>query len=236
MANEPHIVKSFDEALSILHGQVSRMGVLTEHQLGRSIQALADRDDELAGQVVQADHEIDELEAAANDQVVRVLALRAPVADDLRVVLTALKVAAALERIGDYAANISKRSIVLTSLPQVPTVRPLQRLGRLVHGLLSEALNAYEERDADKALKVWNCDKEVDEQYSGLFRELLTYMMEDSRNITPCSHLLFIAKNIERIGDHTTNICEMVYFLTTGHPIEGARPKNDTSSFITGAE
>ncbi|HVI51127.1 MAG TPA: phosphate signaling complex protein PhoU [Candidatus Sulfotelmatobacter sp.] len=235
MANEPHIVKSFDEALRILHGQVSRMGVLTEHQLGRSIHALAERDDEMAGQVVQADHEIDALEAAANDQVVRVLALRAPVADDLRVVLTALKVAAALERIADYAANIAKRSIVLTSLPQVPTVRPLQRLGKLVHGLLAEALTAYEERDAEKALSVWNRDKEVDEQYSGLFRELLTYMMEDSRNITPCSHLLFIAKNIERIGDHTTNICEMVYFLTTGHPIEGARPKNDTSSYITGA-
>ena len=235
MAIEPHILKSFDEALNTLHGQVSRMGVLAEHQLGRAIQALAERNDELAGNVVQADAEIDALEAAANDQVVRVLALRAPVADDLRVVLTALKVAGALERVADYAANIAKRSIVLSSLPQVPTVRPLQRLGKLVHGLLAEALTAYEERDADKALEVWNRDKEVDEQYSGLFRELLTYMMEDSRNITPCSHLLFIAKNIERIGDHTTNICEMVYFLTTGHPIEGARPKNDTSSYITGA-
>jgi len=229
MAIEPHILKSFDEALNTLHGQVSRMGVLAEHQLGRAIQALAERNDELAGNVVQADAEIDALEAAANDQVVRVLALRAPVADDLRVVLTALKVAGALERVADYAANIAKRSIVLSSLPQVPTVRPLQRLGKLVHGLLAEALTAYEERDADKALEVWNRDKEVDEQYSGLFRELLTYMMEDSRNITPCSHLLFIAKNIERIGDHTTNICEMAYFLTTGHPIEGARPKNDTS-------
>ena len=232
MATEPHIVKSFDEALGILHGQVSRMGVLAEHQLGRAIQALAERNDELASQVVQADVDIDDLETAANDQVVRVLALRAPVADDLRNVLTSLKIASALERIGDYAANIAKRSIVLSSMPQVPTVRPLQRLGKLVHGLLAEALTAYEEKDADKALDVWKRDKEVDEQYSGLFRELLTYMMEDSRNITPCSHLLFIAKNIERIGDHTTNICEMTYFLTTGHPVEGARPKNDTSTSL----
>ena len=232
MATDPHIVKSFDEALGILHGQVSRMGVLAEHQLGRAIQALADRNDELASQVVQADVDIDDLEAAANDQVVRVLALRAPVADDLRNVLTSLKIASALERIGDYAANIAKRSIVLSSMPLVPTVRPLQRLGKLVHGLLAEALTAYEEKDADKALDVWKRDKEVDEQYSGLFRELLTYMMEDSRNITPCSHLLFIAKNIERIGDHTTNICEMAYFLTTGHPVEGARPKNDTSTSL----
>jgi len=159
MATEPHIVKSFDEALGILHGQVSRMGVLAEHQLGRAIQALSDRNDEVASQVVQADADIDDLEAAANDQVVRVLALRAPVADDLRNVLTSLKIAGALERIGDYAANIAKRSIVLSSLPQVPTVRPLQRLGKLVHGLLAEALTAYEEKDAEKALDVWRRDK-----------------------------------------------------------------------------
>ncbi|OIR06154.1 phosphate-specific transport system accessory protein PhoU [mine drainage metagenome] len=226
---EPHIVKSFDEALNTLHAQVSRMGVLAEHQLGLAVQALVDRNDELAGQIVQSDAEIDDLEAAANDQVIRVLALRAPVADDLRVVITALKIASTLERIADYAANIAKRSIVLTAMPAVPTVRPLQRLGKLVQGLLADALTAYHEENAELALQVWTRDKEVDEQYSGLFRELLTYMMEDSRNITPCSHLLFVAKNIERIGDHATNIAEMAHFLASGSPIEGTRPKNDTT-------
>ncbi len=222
---EPHIVKSFDEALNTLHAQVSRMGVLAEHQLGLAVQALVDRNDELAGQIVQSDAEIDDLEAAANDQVIRVLALRAPVADDLRVVITALKIASTLERIADYAANIAKRSIVLTAMPAVPTVRPLQRLGKLVQGLLADALTAYHEENAELALQVWTRDKEVDEQYSGLFRELLTYMMEDSRNITPCSHLLFVAKNIERIGDHATNIAEILHFVVVGTTIKGARPK-----------
>jgi len=228
---EPHIVKSFDEALNVLHQQVSRMGALAEHQLTLAIEALVSRNDDLAHKIIQADAEIDALEASANEQVLRVLALRAPVADDLRVVITALKVAGDLERIADYAANIAKRALVLNTQPVIlPSVRPLQTLGKLVLSLLSEILTAYEEPNPEKALAAWKRDQEVDAQYSSLFRELLTYMMEDPRNITPCSHLLFIAKNIERIGDHATNIAEMAYFLATGNSIEGVRPKNDTST------
>ena len=161
----------------------------------------------------------------------QILALRQPMANDLRVVISALKISSDIERIGDYGANIAKRALALNQLPPVQPAATIPRMGKLVLGNIKLVLDAYMERDADKALDVWNADEEVDEMYTSLFRELLTYMMEDPRNITPCTHLMFIAKNVERIGDHATNIAEVVHFLVTGETIEAARPKGDTSSF-----
>jgi phosphate transport system protein len=196
------------------------------------MQALVERDTGLAKKVGAGDLEIDQLEQTVNDLVVRVLALRAPMADDLRLVVTALKVSTDLERIADYAANIARRSLSLDARHSLPSVRTVRRIGILVQRQLKDVLDAYWQQDADKALTVWISDQEVDEMYSGLFRELLTYMMEDPRNIGPASHLLFVAKNIERIGDHATNISEMVYFIITGRHIEGVRPKNDSANSV----
>jgi phosphate transport system protein len=151
-------------------------------------------------------------------------------ARDLREILSALKIAADLERICDYAANVAKRAIALNVLPPAKPVYALPRMARFAQGLIKDVLDAFIARDADKALAVWVRDEELDEMYSGLFRELLTYMMEDPRNITPCTHLLFMAKNIERIGDHATNIAEYVWFLVHGTPLDQTRPKGDLSS------
>ncbi len=225
-----HIVKSFDEELTRLRDTLARMGALAETQFENALQALVERDTVLAQKVGAGDQEIDQLEQAINELVVRVLALRAPMADDLRLVITALKVASDLERIADYAANMARRSVNLSGAPSLPSLRTVRRIGTLVQRQLKDVLEASAQRDADKALAVWNSDQEVDEMYSGLFRELLTYMMEDPHNIGAASHLLFVAKNIERIGDHATNIGEMVYFIITGQRIKGERPKNDSSS------
>jgi phosphate transport system protein len=223
-------VRSFDEELTRLRETLLRMGTLAERQFALSLQALVERDADLARKVCADDLEIDQLEHAVNEQVVRFLALRSPVADDLRLVVTALKIAGDLERIADNAANIAKRSLsVAESLP-LPSIGAVRRIGTLVQRQLRDTLDAGIQRDAEKALAVWNSDLEVDETYSGLFRELLTYMMEDPHTIGPASHLLFVAKNIERIGDHATNISEMVYFVITGKRIAGERPKNDSSS------
>ncbi|HXP96075.1 MAG TPA: phosphate signaling complex protein PhoU [Telmatospirillum sp.] len=227
-----HTVKSFDEELTRLRDTLARMGGLAEQQVAQALQALVERDTALGIAVCAGDQEIDELEHSVNDLVVRVLALRAPMADDLRLVITALKVSSDLERIADYAANIAKRSLSVTEELPLPSIRAVRRIGLLVQRQLHDVLDASAERDADKALAVWNSDLEVDEMYSGLFRELLTYMMEDPRTIGPASHLLFVAKNIERIGDHATNISEMVYFIITGKRIEGERPKNDSSTSV----
>ncbi|MDR3440396.1 phosphate signaling complex protein PhoU [Telmatospirillum sp.] len=227
----PHIVKSFDEELDRLRETLVRMGNLTRQQFGRALEALVQQDSLLAKQVGEGDGEIDQLEHAVNDQVVRVLALRAPLADDLRTVVASLKIASDFERIADYAANIARRSQLLNAHAQLPAIRTVRRMGTLVERQIEEVTAAQLERDAGKAVAVWNNDLAVDESYSSLFRELLTYMMEDPHTIGPASHLLFIAKNIERIGDHTTNISEMVYFVITGKYIEGDRPKSDSSSF-----
>jgi phosphate transport system protein len=160
----------------------------------------------------------------------RLLALRQPMARDLRQSIAALKIASDLERIGDYAANVAKRSIALNQTPPVRPVYAVPRMGRLCQAMIKDMLDAYVERDADKALAVWLRDEELDEMYTSLFRELLTYMIEDPRNITACTHLLFIAKNLERVGDHTTNIAETLYFLVHGVPLAQTRPKGDRTS------
>ena len=226
-----HTVKSFDEELKRLMNLISQMGGLVETQVQDCILSLAKRDSTIAERVIQGDLKIDGLEYDVNDLTVRMLALRQPLAEDLRRVVGALKISADLERIGDYAANISKRSVALNQLPPARPAAGIPRMGKMVQQILKEVLDAYVEQDAEKALLVWRRDEEVDEMYTSLFRELLTYMMEDPRNITPCTHLLFMAKNIERIGDHATNIAETLYYQVTGRPLTAERPKGDTSAF-----
>ena len=177
------------------------------------------------------DARLDDYERDIDTAAIRLLALRQPMAADLRQVVGCLKIAADLERIGDYAANIAKRSISLSQTPVVRPVTAIPRMGRLVLEIVAEVLNAFVHRDVTRALEAWSRDEEVDDLYTSLFRETLTYMMEDPRNITPCTHLLFIAKNLERIGDHATNIAEIIHFMEVGEAIDGARPKGDVSSF-----
>jgi phosphate transport system protein len=227
-----HIVKSFDQELEALRRLVVQMGGFAESQLEAAITCVTRRDGELAGRVMRRDADLDEYERQIDAAVVRILALRQPMATDLREVLATLRIASDLERIGDYAANIAKRSLALAQVAAVRPTTGLPRMGRLVQQIIKDVLDAYGERDLEKALAAWREDETVDDLYTSLFRETLTYMMEDPRNITPCTHLLFIAKNVERIGDHATNIAETIHFLITGRTITDARPKGDTSSFV----
>lgn len=225
---DEHTVRSYDEELAHLNNLIARMGGLAEAQLDGAIYALIKRDSDLAGKVIASDAKVDELEQEVHAFTVRLLALRQPVAHDLRAIVGALKISGDLERIADYAANVAKRSLVLNQLPPVKPTAAVPRLGRLVQDIVKEVLDAYVEQDQEKAIRVWKQDEDVDDMYTGLFRELITYMMEDPRNITACIHLMFIAKNIERIGDHATNIAETIHFLVQGTPIREARPKGDT--------
>ncbi len=225
-----HTVKSYDEELAHLTNIIARMGGMAEAQFASAMQSLAKRDSDLATRVVAGDARIDELEQEVQHFTVRMLALRQPVASDLRHIVAALKISAEIERIGDYAANVAKRCLVLNHLPAVSPTGAVLHLAHLVQEILKDVLDAYIERDVDKAVRVWNRDEEVDDMYTGLFRELLTYMMEDPRTITACSHLMFMAKNIERIGDHATNIAEVLHFVVVGSTIKGARPKGNIIS------
>jgi phosphate transport system protein len=226
-----HIVKSFDEELKRLTNAIARMGGLSESQIAGAIQAVVKRDTELAAAIVQNDQKIDELEREVDERAIQMLALRQPMAGDLRAVIAALRIASDMERIADYAANVAKRAIALSQMAPVRPVHAVPRMGRIVQEMIKDVLDAYANRDVDKAIAVWHRDEELDEMYSSLFRELLTYMMEDPRNITASTHLLFIAKNIERIGDHATNVAETVHYLVRGVPLRTARPKGDASSF-----
>lgn len=221
-------MRSYDEELSHLTNLIARMGGLAEAQLDSAVQALIKRDSDLASKVIAADVKVDEIEHEVHSFTVRLLALRQPVAHDLRMIVGALKISGDLERIADYAANVAKRALVLNQIPPVKPTAAVPRLARLVQEIVKEVLDAFVEQDNDKAVKVWKKDEEVDDMYTSLFRELITYMMEDPRNITACIHLMFIAKNIERIGDHATNIAETIHFLVQGTPIREARPKGET--------
>ncbi|HYC64775.1 MAG TPA: phosphate signaling complex protein PhoU [Reyranellaceae bacterium] len=221
-----HTLKRFDEELERLNATISEMGGLTESQLAQAMASLRDRDTAEAEKVIALDSRIDALDAEVQQQTVQLLALRQPMAIDLRVVLSSIKIAAALERIADYAKNTAKRSIVLAQNPApASAMTGIDRLGRLVRAALKDVLDAFTEDDVAKAHNVWERDEEIDQIYTGLFRELLTYMMEDARNITACTHLLFMAKNIERAGDHVTNIAELVAFRKTGQGFAEKRPK-----------
>jgi phosphate transport system protein len=224
-----HVVKSYDEELDRLNKIIVEMGGLAESQIAAAMDAVARRDSELAASVIESDQKVDQLERDVDNQAVRLLALRQPMGRDLREIVAAMKIGSDLERICDYAANVAKRSIVLAQSPPTEPVHALPRMARLALILVKDVIDAYVERDADKAILVWTRDEEVDEMYSGLFREFLTYMMEDPRNISTYAHLLFMAKNIERIGDHATNIAEDVYYVVHGTPLTQVRPKGDTS-------
>ncbi len=229
-----HIVKSYDQELNRISNNLLRMGGMVEVQLAQAIQALVKRDSELALRVVEADERVDELESEIDDSAIRLLALRQPLAIDLRETTAALKISSDLERIGDYTANISKRAIAVSQFGPIPPVRSIPRMVEFAQGMIKDVLDAYVERDVEKALDVWRRDGELDEMYNGLFRELLTYMMEDPRSITAGTHLLFIAKNIERIGDHVTNIAEMINFLVSGTRKLQPRPKGDATALMAG--
>ncbi len=233
-----HTVRSFDEQLKHLKNLIVQMGGLAESELENAITALTRRDSMLAQYTVGSDSHLDALEHEVGDLSVRILALRQPMASDLREIVSALKISSDLERIGDYAANVAKRAIALSQLPAMRPAGSIPRMARLVQAIIKDVLDAYVERDPERAIDAWRRDEEVDEMYTSIFRELLTYMMEDSRNISPCTHLLFVAKNLERIGDHATNIAEIVHYLVLGRQIDRARPKGDTTSFavVTPAE
>lgn len=226
-----HIVKSYDEQLRRLENLIAEMGGLAEVQLAEAIAAITRREVDKASRVAATDARIDDLERQVDQQVVTMLALRQPMARDLREIIGALKSANMLERIGDYAKNVAKRTVVLAEMPPVPSAQTVARLGSLAQDLIKDVLDAYIARDVDKAESVRQRDKELDSLYTSIFRELLTYMMEDPRSITACTHMLFIAKNFERIGDHATNIAEVVEFLVNGTLQFEERPKEDASSF-----
>jgi len=222
-----HTVRSFSADLEELSVDLARMGGLAEDMLSDAIQAIGTRDSALADTVVARDPQIDNLQVEAEKKILRLLALRQPLARDLRQTISALKIAAELERIGDLAKNIAKRAKVLDIVEPVAALKGVARMGRLVIAQLKRVLDAYSAQETEAANKVWTRDEEVDEHYQSLFRELLTYMMEDPRTISGCAHLLFVAKNLERIGDHCTNIAEEVHFLVTGEQLPTERPKVD---------
>lgn len=226
-----HTVRSFDEELTRLDNAIAEMGGLAEAQLADAIDALVKRDSEKAARVVAADKRIDTLERQVDHAAINLLALRQPMAADLRAVVVALKTSALIERIGDYGKNIAKRAVALSQTPPMGAAATVARMSRLVQEMMKNVLDAYLTRDAAKAEDVRKRDGDVDALHTSLFRELLTYMMEDPRNISACTHLLFVAKNLERIGDHATNIAENVLFLVRGTEPEDNRPKGDTSSF-----
>ena len=223
-----HTLRAYEEELEALTAELSRMGGLAEVEVGDAIRAIARRDVALAQAVIGRDARLDEIEADIERRAIRLIALRQPVADDLRRTVAALKISMNLERCGDLAKNIAKRALVIAeSDPINPLTRSIERMGELVQGRLKDVLDAFAARDIDRARAVWQRDNEVDEHYDSIFRELLTYMMGDPRTIASCAHLLFVAKNLERIGDHATNIAEIITYEITGEHMTDQRPKLD---------
>ena len=226
-----HITTAYDRELEAIQAQIMRMGGLVEEAIRTSAKALEELDLDLADKIVAADHTIDELDELINQEVARLIALRAPTAVDLRLILTVMKVSSSLERIGDYAKNMAKRTHVLSTMSPMPAgTSSLRRMAREVERMLNDALDAYIQRDEQLARDVIDRDREVDQIYNALFREFLTFMMEDPRNITPFMHMHFIAKNVERMGDHATSIAEWVIYLVTGERPDEVRPKADMTS------
>jgi phosphate transport system protein len=227
--SEDHIVTSFTEEMNTLSSQVGRMGGHAETILTDSIHALLRRDSDLAMRAIEADRRVDGLDAEIEAEVVRLLALRQPVANDLRAVISALRIAQSIERIADHAKNAGKRTLTINQTRPLEQTRSIVRLYEVAREMLRGVLDAYSDSDEKKAVEVRDRDQDLDLLYDGYFRECLTYMMEDSRMITATTHLLFIAKNLERIGDQCTNIAENVYFIKTGERLGPARPRGDES-------
>lgn len=224
MPESKHIVRAYDAELQQLNELIGRMGGLAEAQIDNAIRAVVDHDMELASEVSKSDVRVDRMEAEINALALRLLALRQPMAIDLRYILSALRIASDLERIADHAENMCRRIRELGEAPG-PSVSGIQRLGKLVLAMLKDVLDASLEGDIEKAVDVWLRDREVDELYGSLFREYLTYMMENPRNIGACTSLLFVAKNVERMGDHVTNIAETIYFRVKARPLKDSLPE-----------
>ncbi|WNJ89961.1 phosphate signaling complex protein PhoU [Bosea sp. 685] len=226
-----HIVRSYDAELEGLRRSLAEMGGMSERMLGDSTVALVRRDTTLAQKVISADQRLDNLQRDVEERAVLTIARRQPLANDLRELISAIRIAADIERVGDLAKNIAKRAVAISGQFQPPhrAVVGLEHMSRLVQAQLKDVLDAYAASNEQKAMEVWRRDDEIDALYTSLFRELLTYMMEDPRNITFCTHLLFCAKNVERIGDHTTNIAETIHYLVTGESLDLNRPKLDTT-------
>jgi len=230
---QPHIVKSFDDELYRLHDIVVRMGRLAEEQLVEALAALGKGESARARRVIEGDAKIDELERGAEEQALRLLALRQPMAKDLRAIVSALKIVSHIERIADYAKNVAKRTIALGKLPVIPTATGLSDVGAAALSMVKEIVDAYNTGHADKAIEVWTRDKQLDDLYTALVRELLAQMVEDARTTTACVHFLAIAKNLERIGDHATDIAEDVHFIATGRRLDAERPKGGSEMDLT---
>ena len=229
--HDQHIASAFDRDLEAIQAQIMKMGGLVEAAIADAAKSLETRDEELANEIRAGDKAIDALEEQINQETARVIALRAPTAIDLRLILSVIKISGNLERIGDYAKNMAKRTGLLVNItPVSDSASALRRMAREVEVMLKDALDSYIQRDADLARDVIDRDRDVDQMYTSLFREFLTFMMEDPRNITACMHLHFIAKNLERMGDHVTSIAEQVVYLVTGEAPEDARPKADVTS------
>jgi phosphate transport system protein len=226
-----HIVKSYDDEQKRLLAETLRMGEMAATQLEAALDVVQRRDDKAADRIIANDEAIDALEQEVSHDVMK-LALRGPMARDLREILAAVRIASDIERIGDYAANVAKRSRALNQSPALPHIAGLHALGTLAVAQVRDVMSAYRDGDVELAQRVRARDADIDVAYTGLFRDLLTYMMEDARAITPCTHLLFMAKNIERIGDHATNIAENIWFLVKGEQPLPPREKRDESSTL----
>lgn len=219
-----HIVKAYDEELKMLHALVHQMGELTIEQIRKATQSIIKRKENLAREVIDHDFEINILETKVDALAVRILALRQPVASDLRMVVAALKISNQIERIADYAANIAKRTLILSEMPPFEALEGLQAFVKIPKKMLEQALQAFATKDVQLALKVWKMDQEVDELYNTYLLELFDGMISDPKNIGPCTQLLFAAKNIERMGDQSQNIAEAVYTMVTAKPFKEREP------------
>ncbi len=223
----PHIVSAFDDDLIAVQARISEMGGLAEDLLSSALEAVKNRDPQLAQEVIARDKRLDALEVDVERLTTRVIALRQPMAGDLRILISALKMASTLERVGDLSKNIARRAVYLASARPVKISSSIVRMGTQTLGQLTEVLDAYTSKDTALAVAIWRRDVEIDEIYNSIFREVVTYMMEDPRTIGLGSQLLFIAKNLERIGDHTTHLAEMVYYIVEGEPLGDDRPKGE---------
>lgn len=218
-----HTVRSFDEELEHLTRQIVQMGAMVEQQVAVAIRALVDRDEDAAARVIEHDDDVDELEEAIDQEAIRILATRQPLAIDLRMVAMALKISNDLERTSDYAVNIARRARRLIEQPPLKPFVTIPRMAEICQAMIKDVLDAYVQRDPEKALDVWRRDGEVDQYYNSLFRELLTYILEDPRRTSTCIDLMFVAKNLERIGDHATNIAEKIHYIVHGDLINRMR-------------
>ncbi len=226
-----HTLSVFDEELRSLTQKIAQMGGFAEQSVADAVRALSKRDLELAKKVMASDVRIDALQKEVEDLAIHIIAKRQPVADDLRLVVAAMRIASDLERIGDLAKNIAKRAVAINAdIPIKSVITGVDHLCTLALQQVKDAIDSYLHKQPATAQNVWGQDSGVDVLYTSIFRELLTYMMEDPRNITHCTHLLFTAKNLERIGDHATNIAETAFYMATGDVLPDARPKGDTTA------